>query len=52
MYRDYVILVITLLVIAFIFAGIRVRRYNLPYLYYMAVIVLSAFFYRPGFNWR
>lgn len=45
MYRDYVILAITLLVIAFIFAGIRVRRYNLPYLYYMAAIVLSAFFF-------
>ena len=45
MYRDYVILAITLLIIALIFAGIRVRKYNWPYLYYLAGIVISAFMF-------
>ena len=45
MYRDYVILVITLLVIALVFAGIRVRKYNWPYIYFLIGVLMSAFLF-------
>lgn len=45
MYKDYIILVIGLLVIALVFAGIRVRKYNWPYLYYLGGLVLAAFLF-------
>ncbi len=43
LYRDYVISAISLLVIALIFAGIRVRKYNFPYLYFLAGVVIASF---------
>jgi AraC-like DNA-binding protein len=45
MYRDYVILGITLLVIALVFAGIRVRKYNWPYIYFLIGVLISAFLF-------
>ena len=45
MYRDYAILGITLLVIALIFAGIRVRKYNMPYIYFLSGVLMSAFLF-------
>ena len=45
MYRDYVIMSIALLIIALVFAGIRVRKYNWPYLYFLTGIVLSSFLF-------
>lgn len=48
MYKDYVILAIALLVIALVFAGIRVRRYNWPYLYFLTgIVIASVFFTEP-----
>ena len=44
MYQDYIITALSLLVVAFIIAGITVRRYNIPYLYYLACTVLNATF--------
>jgi methylphosphotriester-DNA--protein-cysteine methyltransferase len=44
MYQDYIITALSLLVIALIIAGITVRRYNIPYLYYLACTVLNATF--------
>ena len=43
MYKDYVILAISLLVIALILGGIRVRKYNLPYLYFLFGVVVASF---------
>lgn len=45
MYKDYVIMAIALLVIALVFAGIRVRKYNWPYLYFLAGIVIASFLF-------
>jgi len=45
MYKDYVILATALLVIALIFAGIRVRKYNWPYLYFIGGIVMASFLF-------
>ena len=45
LYRDYVISAISLLVIALIFAGIRVRKYNFPYLYFIGGVLISAFLF-------
>lgn len=42
MYKDFAVLAITLLTIALILAGIRVRKYNLPYLYFLSAVVTSA----------
>jgi len=42
MYKDYVILATTLLIIALVFAGIRVRKYNWPYLYFLSGIVIAS----------
>ena len=44
MYQDYIITALSLLVIALIIGGITVRRYNIPYLYYLAGTVLNATF--------
>ena len=44
MYQDYIITALSLLVIALIIAGITVRRYNIPYLYFLACTVLNATF--------
>jgi methylphosphotriester-DNA--protein-cysteine methyltransferase len=44
MYQDYIITALLLLVIALIIAGITVRRYNIPYLYFLACTVLNATF--------
>ena len=49
MYQDYIITAIFLLVIALIIAGITVRRYNIPYLYFLGGTVIAAFFWTdPG----
>lgn len=45
MYRDYVISAISLLVIGLIFAGIRIRKYNFPYLYFLAGVVIASFLF-------
>lgn len=45
MYKDYVIMAITLLVIALVFAGIRVRKYNWSYLYFLTGIVIGSFIF-------
>ena len=44
MYQDYIITALSLLVIALIIAGITVRRYNIPYLYFLACTVLNSTF--------
>ena len=44
MYQDYIITALTLLVFALIIAGITVRRYNIPYLYFLGCTVLNATF--------
>ena len=44
MYQDYIITALSLLVIALIIGGITVRRYNIPYLYFLACTVLNATF--------
>ena len=44
MYQDYIITELSLLVIALIIGGITVRRYNIPYLYFLACTVLNAIF--------
>ena len=44
MYQDYIITAQSLLVIALIIGGITVRRYNIPYLYFLACTVLNATF--------
>ena len=44
MYQDYIITALSLLVIALIIGGITVRRYNIPYLYFLASTVLNATF--------
>ena len=44
MYQDYIITALSLLVIALIIGGITVRRYNIPYLYFLACTVLNAIF--------
>jgi len=43
MYKDYIIMATALLVIALVFAGIRVRKYNWPYLYFLTGIVIASF---------
>lgn len=44
-YRDYVITAISLLVIALILGGIRVRQFNFPYLYFLfGIVVVSLVF--------
>ena len=43
MYRDYIITAISLLVIALILGGIRVRKYNYPYLYFLTGVVIASF---------
>lgn len=43
MYRDYIITAISLLVIALILGGIRVRKYNFPYLYFLFGVVVASF---------
>lgn len=43
MYRDYIITAISLLVIALILGGIRVRKYNFPYLYFLSGVVIASF---------
>lgn len=45
MYRDYVIMAFALLVIALVFAGIRVRKYNWPYLYFLTGILIASFLF-------
>lgn len=42
LYQDYIITALSLLVIALIIGGITVRRYNIPYLYFLAGTVLNA----------
>jgi AraC-like DNA-binding protein len=45
LYRDYVISAISLLVVALIFAGIRVRKYNFPYLYFLVGVIVASFLF-------
>ena len=44
MYQDYIITALSLLVVALIIGGITVRRYNIPYLYFLACTLLNATF--------
>ena len=44
MYQDYIITALSLLVVAIIIGGVTVRRYNIPYLYFLACTVLNATF--------
>jgi methylphosphotriester-DNA--protein-cysteine methyltransferase len=44
MYQDYIITAIFLLVIALVIGGLTIRRYNIPYLYFLGATVLNATF--------
>jgi len=44
MYQDYIITAIFLLVLALVIGGLTIRRYNIPYLYFLGATVLNATF--------
>ena len=44
MYQDYIITAISLLVLALVIGGLTIRRYNIPYLYFLGATVLNATF--------
>jgi hypothetical protein len=44
MYQDYIITAICLLVLALVIGGLTIRRYNIPYLYFLGATVLNATF--------
>ena len=44
MYQDYIITVISLLIIALVIGGLTIRRFNNPYLYYLGSILVIALF--------
>ena len=44
MYQDYIITAISLLVLALVIGGLTIRRYNIPYLYFLGATVLNAAF--------
>ena len=44
MYQDYIITATFLLVLALVIGGLTIRRYNIPYLYFLGATVLNATF--------
>jgi hypothetical protein len=44
LYQDYIITAISLLVLALVIGGLTIRRYNIPYLYFLGATVLNATF--------
>ena len=44
MYQDYIITALSLLVIALIIGGLTIRKYNIPYLYFLCCTVIAALF--------
>ena len=44
MYQDYIITALSLLVVALIIGGLTIRKYNIPYLYYLGSILIIALF--------
>jgi len=44
LYQDYIITAIFLLVLALVIGGLTIRRYNIPYLYFLGATVLNATF--------
>lgn len=44
MYQDYIITALSLLVIALIIGGLTIRKYNIPYLYFLCGTVIAAAF--------
>lgn len=44
MYHDYIITAISLLVIALFIGGLTIRKYNIPYLYFLGGTVIAAVF--------
>ena len=45
MYQDYIITAIFLLVLALVIGGLTIRRYNIPYLYFLGGTLLGALFF-------
>jgi hypothetical protein len=45
MYQDYIITAIFLLVIALVIGGLTIRRYNIPYLYFLGGTLIGATFF-------
>ena len=43
MYQDYVITAVSLVVLAMILGGIRVRKYNFPYIYFLFGVTVASF---------
>ena len=45
MYQDYIITAIFLLIVALVIGGLTIRRYNIPYLYYLGGTLIGATFF-------
>ena len=43
MYQDYVITAVSLVVLSMILGGIRVRKYNFPYIYFLFGVTVASF---------
>ncbi len=46
MYQDYIITAIFLLIVALVIGGLTIRRYNIPYLYFLGGTLIGATFFR------
>ena len=45
MYQDYIITAIFLLIVALVIGGLTIRRYNIPYLYFLGGTLIGATFF-------
>ena len=45
MYQDYIITAIFLLIVALVIGGLTIRRYNIPYLYFLGGTLIGAVFF-------
>ena len=44
MYQDYIITAIFLLIVALVIGGLTIRRYNIPYLYFLGGTLMAQHF--------